>query len=274
LYFSELYINFYAFCKIDPQTQNPKTLGAPHAQPALRLIGGAHGPTAHQPESRPTRGLDPRRGVARARCGRGGARRHSEAKPEWGRGRAHGVEVTAAKLTSGGAGGEQRREGGATAPGGCGWRSSPTAQHGGGGGRVRAQTGRGWGGLGGARAISGRTSPVAANHGGRRSSGGGGNSGADLGFGGKKEPGADKERARGGADSARIRTRARCPRMAGACPNDAWRQWRRVSCRGRAWEGEREADGWARARKILFLYFFSFWAVTTLLPLRKSRPEI
>ena len=37
---------------------------------------------------------------------------------------------------------------------------------------------------------------------------GGGHGGAELGFGGKKEPGADKERARGGADSARIRTRA------------------------------------------------------------------
>ena len=65
----ELYTNFYEFFKIAAQTQNPKTLGAPHGQPALRLTGGAHGPAAHQPESRPTRGLDPRRGAARARRG-------------------------------------------------------------------------------------------------------------------------------------------------------------------------------------------------------------
>ena len=95
-----------------------KTLDAPHGQPALRLTGGAHGPAAHQPESRPTRGLDLQRGAARVRCGRGHGvahargdserRRRSEAKPERGKGCAYGVEATAARLTSGGAGRERR----------------------------------------------------------------------------------------------------------------------------------------------------------------------
>ena len=40
----------------------------PHPQ---ALTGRARWPAAHQPESRPTRGLDPRRGAARARRGRG-----------------------------------------------------------------------------------------------------------------------------------------------------------------------------------------------------------
>ena len=46
-------------------------LDPPHGQPTLRLTGGAHRPVAHQPESRPTRGLDLWWGAARARCGRG-----------------------------------------------------------------------------------------------------------------------------------------------------------------------------------------------------------
>ena len=70
-------------------------------------------------------------------------------------------------------------------------------------------------------------------------------------MGEKKEVAEDKA----GAGSWRIRasgrTRAaRHPRMAGACPEDGRWRWRRVSRRGRAGEGEREADGWAQARKI------------------------
>ena len=83
----------------------------PHPQ---ALTGGARWPAAHQPESRPTRGLDPRRGAARASrvlahasraatASGGGARLRSEVKLERGNGHAHGVEATTAKLTSGGA---------------------------------------------------------------------------------------------------------------------------------------------------------------------------
>jgi hypothetical protein len=55
-----------------------------------------------------------------------------------------------------------------------------------------------------------------------------------------------------------IRTHAALhPRMAGACPGDGRRRWQRVA-REAEQGGEEEADGWARARKILFLYFFSF----------------
>ena len=55
-----------------------------------------------------------------------------------------------------------------------------------------------------------------------------------------------------------IRTRAaRHPRMASACPGDGRRRWQRVACEAEQ-GGEEEADGWAPARKILFLYFFSF----------------
>ena len=100
----------------------------PHPQ---ALMGGARWPAAHQPESRPTRGLDPRRGAATASRGAraracacaatasgGGARRRGEAGPERGRGGAHGDAEVAARLTSGGAGEERRRTGGATNRGG------------------------------------------------------------------------------------------------------------------------------------------------------------
>ena len=75
--------------------------------------------------------------------------------------------------------------------------------------------------------------------------GGGGHGGAELRFGGKKEPGADKERA-SERRALRIRMRAkrgwpaRGTKLAGAVATRARRTEQR--------EGE-EADGWARARK-------------------------
>ena len=98
-----------------------------HGQPALRLTGGAHGPAADQPKSRPTRGLDPWRGAARVRTwGNGGSgadgRRNGEARPKKGRGGAHGVVPESARLTDKSMCVEEQRRGGATTNGCCGWR--------------------------------------------------------------------------------------------------------------------------------------------------------
>ena len=79
-------MNFYGFFKIAAQLNTLKNARCTPNRPAQRLTGRAHRPAAHQPESRPTRGFDPRRGAARARCGRGhgvarddGERRRREA---------------------------------------------------------------------------------------------------------------------------------------------------------------------------------------------------
>ena len=126
-----------------------KTLDTPHDQPALRLTGGAHRPAAHQPESRPTRGLDPRQGAATARASRaatasgGGAMRCGEVEPKRGRGGAHEVEGMAASLTGYLEGGKQRRRGGAASRGGGGRTGAAAALQGRGRGQIRRGTGRG-----------------------------------------------------------------------------------------------------------------------------------
>ena len=73
----------------------------------------------------------------------GGVRRRGEAGPEWGKGRVHAVEATAARLTSGLDGGERRRTSGATSRGG-GWRTGAAAAlQGRGKGWMRAKIGGG-----------------------------------------------------------------------------------------------------------------------------------
>ena len=57
----------------------------------------------------------------------GCVRWRGEAGPEWGKGRAHGVEATAARLTSGLDGGERRRMSGATSRGGGGQTGAAAA---------------------------------------------------------------------------------------------------------------------------------------------------
>ena len=74
---------------------------------------------------------------------------------------------------------------------------------------MRAETGRGWGGLGGACARLGRTTLVAANRGGDGAQTVAGMVDLGLGFGGERASRARITRGRGGgADSAWIRTHA------------------------------------------------------------------
>ena len=91
------------------------------AEPAQAPTGGPHWVGALPRLGQGKAGLDRGVGAAtasassgacaqasRAATAGGGARRRGEAEPERGRGHAHGVKVMAAKLTSGGAGGERR----------------------------------------------------------------------------------------------------------------------------------------------------------------------
>ena len=122
---------------INPKKTLAKSLGAPGFPHPQALTGGARWPAAHRPESRPTRGLDPRWGAATARARRavradtacaaapadGGVTRRGEVGPELGKGRAHGGKEVAASLTGGLDGGERRRGGDATSRGGGEWRA-------------------------------------------------------------------------------------------------------------------------------------------------------
>ena len=114
---------------------------------------------------------------------------------------------------------------------------------------------------------------VGGESGRRRELGGGTNGGGGLGFEGERGRGSTRirrrvrEEGRGGTGCEDCRHVARLTRMAGGGATRA-----RGAERNRG-EGEGETDVWARLGIFFFFSFFSR-AVTTLPPLRKSRPEI